>query len=89
MKNLIVIVAAGFMLTVFSQPVFADEYEDCGNACTSQDQQCVAQAEKLVNDVEIQDAKDLCRKTLDACSSTCQQNDINIRNGQTSETSGQ
>ena len=60
-------------MSLFSQSVLADGFEDCKADCGKKYSDCIERANKFVNDIEIQDAKEVCDKTLSVsdCESAC------------------
>lgn len=75
-RSYLVLVAIA-ILSLFSQSVLADGYDDCKVECDKKYSDCITLANKYVNDIEIQDAKEVCDKTGPDCNNECVQIEVN------------
>ena len=79
MTRAIYVVALSIILLV-GRLASADDYDDCVATCDKGHADCVAKASQFVNDIEVQDAKELCNNSFSGCRPACDEKE-EIRSG--------
>ena len=74
-RKLLFAVTLSLFLLLPVNSVYAGDHDDCYNKCAAAETACFGQAEKHVNDIEVQNAKSACNADRVACEDHCANTD--------------